>query len=80
LAYRLCQIGYRPNPISWLSLWAQFGQETKTLRKFRQTFLKNLRVVQEVYPDAKKAVQVTEYGLLLYAAPPPVPKQPLIAD
>jgi hypothetical protein len=57
--------------LRWQPLMDQFGQEYKNLRSFKQEFLRVLKQVLIVYPQAR--VKPVEGGLLLEASPPPIP-------
>lgn len=71
LAHRLHRIQGQPVMIPWEPLRDQFGQEYKNLRSFKQEFLRVLKQVLAVYPQAK--VEPVEGGLLLRPSPPPIP-------
>lgn len=58
--------------VSWVALHAQFGQEYKALRSFKQRFREALNRVEKAYPEAK--VELTADGLWLMPSKPPVPK------
>lgn len=74
LAHRLHRIEGRPVVLYWTNLREQFGQEYQGKnadKDFKREFLKCLRAVLAVYPQAK-VKQVTG-GLMLMASPPPIP-------
>lgn len=74
LAHRLHRIEGRPITLYWANMREQFGQEylgKNADKDFKREFLKCLRAVLAVYPQAK-VKQVTG-GLLLMASPPPIP-------
>lgn len=74
LAHRLHRIEGRPVILYWTNLREQFGQEYQGKnadKDFKREFLKCLRAVLAVYPQAK-VKQVTG-GLMLMASPPPIP-------
>lgn len=62
LGYRLRNLK-RSYPIRWATLHAQFGSGVTSLRKFRQSFAADLKVIEEVIPTLP--VRLTETGLLL---------------
>lgn len=68
----------RPTVISWAGLQAQFGagypDTPQGLRDFRKMFLKHLRSVLVVYPEAK--VDPVENGLQLSPSPTHVTRRP----
>jgi hypothetical protein len=71
LAQRLHRIpANRPQFITWAALYDQFGQGYARIRDFRRNFLKTLRNVQSVYPDAR--MDADEKGLTLFHSPPPI--------
>lgn len=74
LAHRLHRIEGRPVILYWTNLREQFGQEYQGKnadKDFKREFLKCLRAVLAVYPQAQ-VKQVTG-GLMLRASPPPIP-------
>lgn len=74
LAHRLHRIEGRPVILHWASLREQFGQEYQGKnadKDFKREFVRCLRAVLAVYPQAMVA-QVTG-GLMLMASPPPIP-------
>lgn len=74
LAHRLHRIEGRPVILYWTNLREQFGQEYQGKnadKDFKREFLKCLRAVLAVYPQAQ-VKQVTG-GLMLMASPPPIP-------
>jgi hypothetical protein len=71
LSYRL-HVLERPTPVSWQSLYQQFGAGAANLRIFKQGFKTPLQLALAAYPEAK--VDITDYGLLLKPSPSPVPK------
>lgn len=64
----------RSTRISWDQLNAQFGGNYKEIRKFRRDFLKNLEVVQVVYPEAN--FTVNDKFLMLFPSQQHVPSIP----
>jgi hypothetical protein len=56
--------------ITWQRLAQQFGTDYKLVRQFKAHFLKQLRPVTIVYPEAK--IAVADHGLLLSPSPTPV--------
>jgi replication initiator protein len=74
LAQRLHRIPEgKPQFISWVALYDQFGQGYKELRFFRRDFLKLLGQVRTVYPRARMSEE--KRGLSLEQSPPPVSKR-----
>lgn len=61
--------------VRWEALRAQFGQEYKRLRDFRQEFRETLTQVLCVYPGAR--IEEEDEGLRLRQSPPPIPKASL---
>lgn len=59
-------------PISWPSLYNQFGQGYSRTRKFRENFLECLELALAAYPGAR--VSVDRPGLVLHPSRPPVNK------
>jgi hypothetical protein len=77
LAHRLCRIT-EPGGIklSWKNFKEQFGQEYKDDRNFKKSFLKSLRQVHAVYPDAK--LEQLPSGFILKTSPPPIQKRQIL--
>ncbi|HJW26672.1 MAG TPA: replication protein RepA [Rhodocyclaceae bacterium] len=82
LTYRMSYVQSRTRPITWEALMLQFGSgfgataATQTSIKqavwdFKKGFLKALKLVQVVYPEAK--FDVTDTGLVLFPSPTHVP-------
>ncbi|SCU87786.1 Putative replication protein A (fragment) [Cupriavidus necator] len=74
LANRLHRICGRPLVLHWANLRQQFGQEYQgkdPSRDFKHEFLKALKGVLTVYPQAR--VKKVTGGLLLMSSPPPIP-------
>ncbi|MDB0516282.1 replication protein [Ralstonia solanacearum] len=74
LAHRLHRIEGRPVILYWTNLREQFGQEYQGKnadKDFKREFLKCLRAVLAVYPQA--LVKQVTGGLMLMASPPPIP-------
>lgn len=73
LAHRLWRVradnGMR---LFWKNLRAQFGQEYRDDKNFKKEFVKALRKVKAVYPDAR--IDEVRGGLRLYPSPPPIRK------
>jgi hypothetical protein len=61
----------RPQLITWLALYEQFGQGFARLRDFRRQFLQTLKHVHAAYPNAR--ITPSDVGLTLECSPPPVP-------
>lgn len=77
LTYRLSYLD-KPTEIPWEALQTQFGagypNTPHGLRNFKWNFLRHLRSVQVVYPEAKAADG--SYGLFLKPSKPHVPQLP----
>lgn len=72
LAQRLHRIpSGKPQQITWLALYEQFGQGFARLRDFRRNFLQTLSQVHAAYPQAR--IDADEVGLTLSHSPPPIP-------
>ena len=73
LAHRLHRVRNRAGTkVSWANLRAQFGQEYRDPKNFKQEMTKALRAVLAVYPDAH--IEQVPGGMVLMASRPPVPK------
>lgn len=72
LAYRLHSLPRR-QPITWLSIYNQFGAGCKSVRHLKQNFVESLSLALAVYPEAQ--VDVEKNGLVLHPSAPAVPKQ-----
>jgi Plasmid encoded RepA protein len=71
LAQRLHRINPgKPQQITWVAMYKQFGQGFARLRDFRRNFLQTLHQVHSAYPQAR--VEADEVGLTLSQSPPPV--------
>jgi hypothetical protein len=76
LSYRLSYTERRSRPIPWESLMMQFGSGYnmtdvgQAVRDFRKAFLRALKIVFVVYPQAK--VELNERGLVLLPSRPHV--------
>jgi Plasmid encoded RepA protein len=71
LAYRLHSLK-QPTPISWASLFAQFGTGFRLSRQFKPYFLESLGAATAAYPDAK--IEVGDVGIVMHPSRPPVAK------
>lgn len=76
LTYRMSYVTRRTKPILWEDLMLQFGSSYTTsfdqaVRDFRKAFLKALKMVQVVYPQA--AVEIKDNGLVLLPSRPHIP-------
>jgi hypothetical protein len=71
LAYRLHSLKAR-TPVTWPTLYAQFGAGYSSLKNFKMRFAESLTMALAVYPDAK--VDVEPSRLLLYPSAPAVLK------
>jgi len=75
LAYRLHKL-HKVTPVTWRSLYDQFGGGFQRIRAFRAKFREPLALALAAYPEA--TVEINEQGLELHPSPPPVPEsQPL---
>ncbi len=71
LAQRLHRIpSGKPQQITWVAMYEQFGQGFARLRDFRRNFLQTLHQVQSAYPQAR--IEADDVGLILSNSPPPV--------
>ena len=71
LAQRLHRVPVgKPQLVPWAGLYDQFGQGYDRVRDFRRRFLDTLRLVQDVYPQAR--LSADERGMTLEHSPPPV--------
>jgi len=71
LSYRL-HVLERPTPVSWASLYHQFGAGSASKRIFKQGFKNPLQLALAAYPEAN--VEINENGLILNPSESPVPK------
>jgi Plasmid encoded RepA protein len=72
LAQRLHRVpAGKPQRITWVALYEQFGQGFARVRDFRRRFLQTLHQVQAAYPAARLSADTV--GLRLEHSPPPVP-------
>jgi hypothetical protein len=72
LAYRLHTL-QKVTPVTWQSLYKQFGSGFQRVRAFRAKFREPLALALAAYPEAM--VDVDEQGLKLHPSPPPVPER-----
>lgn len=63
--------GGRPSHIPWEVLAKQFGSDTSRLIDFRRKFLKRLKAVEFVYPEAR--IEADSKEIVLFRSPPSVP-------
>lgn len=76
LTYRMSYTERRSRPIRWESLMAQFGSNYSTPRAvldFKKAFLKALKLVLIIYPNAN--IELAENGLILLPSQPHVARQ-----
>jgi hypothetical protein len=71
LSYRLHVLEH-PTPVSWTSLFHQFGAGSKNQWIFTQNIKDPLQLALAAYPEAN--VEITEGGLILNPSDSPVPK------
>lgn len=75
LTYRMSYTQQRTRPIRWEALMMQFGSSfasDQAVRDFKKAFLKALKMVLIVYPQA--VVDVADQGLVLFPSPTHVPR------
>lgn len=80
LTYRMSYLNSASRPIAWEALMLQFGSAfsstagdpTQAVRNFKRDFLKALKMVSVVYPQAR--LKVEDSGLVLLPSPTHVPK------
>jgi hypothetical protein len=78
LAQRLHRINPgKPQQITWLAIYDQFGQGFARIRDFRRNFLHTLQQVHAAYPQAR--IEAEEVGLILSNSPPPVPPRHFVS-
>lgn len=70
LTYRMSYL-HKQTVIPWAALELQFGSDYKLTRQFKAAFIKHLRAVMTVYPDAK--VSPEDVGLQLRPSRPHIP-------
>jgi hypothetical protein len=80
LTYRMSYTQRRSHPIAWALLMMQFGcgygtEPDQAVRDFKKAFLKALKLVLAVYPQAR--VEVSAAGVVLLPSRPHVLPQPL---
>ena len=74
LAQRLHRVEEGKAPlVPWTSLWEQFGHGYAQIRQFRAVFVRTLKQVKVVYPQAR--FDVTQAGMRLQHSRPPVAKR-----
>ena len=74
LSYRLF-VARRPTLVPWEALQAQFGSQTVSKRKFKQSFTSKLILISLVYPEA--VFKEVDKGLMLYPSPSPLGRKRL---
>ena len=74
LSYRLF-VARRPTLVPWEALQSQFGSQTVSKRKFKQSFNSKLVLILLVYPEA--VLNETDKGLMLYPSPSPLGRKRL---
>jgi hypothetical protein len=70
LTYRLCYLKKQTN-IPWEVLEVQFGSEYERTRDFKHKFIKQLKSIFLVYPEAK--IEINEKSLILKPSKPHIP-------
>lgn len=89
LTYRMSYVQARTRPITWEGLMLQFGSgfgasasTEASLRQavldFKKQFLKGLKLVQVVYPEAR--FDVTDSGLVLFPSPTHIAPTPVAGN
>lgn len=80
LAHRLRRVR-KPSGelVSWANMRTQFGQEYKSDKDFKKTFLQALHQAVQVYPEARLE-QVPVKGLKLFSSPAPISSKAKIVD
>lgn len=71
LAYRLHSLK-QPTPVSWPSLFGQFGAGFRLSRQFKPYFIEALSAATAAYPDARIGVETD--GIVMYPSRPPIAK------
>lgn len=74
LSYRLF-VARRPTLVPWEALQAQFGSQTVSKRKFKQSFNSKLVLILLVYPEA--VFTETDKGLMIHPSPSPLGRKRL---
>jgi hypothetical protein len=69
LAYRLHSL-QRPQPITWASLYGQFGVGYDQIKHFKPRFVQAMQYALAAYPDAK--IETESNGIVLRPSRPPV--------
>ena len=59
--------------VPWVSLWEQFGHGYNQIREFRRVFVRTLKQVKVVYPEAK--FELSPQGMKLRHSLPPVARR-----
>ena len=76
MTQRLCRLDERkPLLMRWKDLHEMFGGRLKGVRRFKETFRKDLIAARVSYPDAK--IEEHPDGFRFRASPPPIPKTQL---
>jgi hypothetical protein len=73
LAYRLHSLE-RPTPVTWESLYDQFGATYKHIRQFKPRFIDSLKEALAAYEQAKVETDGNGRGLILHPSHPPALK------
>ena len=77
LTYRMSYTQHRTKPMRWESLMSQFGsgyESARAVLDFKKNFLRALKLVLVVYPQA--CIEVVDNGLVLLPSPPHVTPGP----
>jgi hypothetical protein len=69
LAYRLHSLQH-PQPITWASLYGQFGAGYDQIKHFKPRFVQAMQYALAAYPDAK--IETESNGIVLRPSRPPV--------
>ena len=77
LSQRLCRIPTNTEAIvPWVSLQEQFGTNYRSIRKFRQVFLRTFKSVLTQYPKAQS--RPSSKGLHVKLSPPPISRKQML--
>jgi hypothetical protein len=79
MTQRLCRIDNRkPLFLNWKQLYEMFGGSLSGIRRFKETFRKDLKAARTAYPDAK--MEEHESGFQFRRSLPPIPKTKLTVN
>lgn len=63
---------HKPQLVTWQQLRDQFGSEAQQMKKFKQTFKKSLKHVEDAWPELKITVS-DQRGVTMFPSQTPVP-------